>query len=390
MTRIAYLTSEYPAKSHTFIRREIEALRKRGLTIIPFSVRASSDDAGERVAAILARPRAYCISRAIGALVRSPRRAFSTWLLAQSHRAAGLRGLAWSQFHFVEALAFSQMLQRSGADRLHCHFANSGATVGMLAAHFLRMPWSLTLHGISETDPPSGQLLAEKLDRAEFAACASWFIRAQAMRLSPAELWSKLLIVRCGVEVPTLPERTSRGNGSAVRMLSIGRLSPEKGFPGLMEAVEKALAQGLDAQLTLIGDGPLRGMLEKRANRANLRGRIAFKGALSERETLSEIASCDVLVVSSLMEGLPVVLIEALALAKPVIAPNVAGIPELISDGETGLLFRPGDWDHLAEQIQLLASNRDQWQKMGAAGRARVEMEFDVEVAVEPLRRLFQ
>lgn len=390
MTRIAYLTSEYPARSHTFIRREIGALRKRGLTIIPFSVRPSSDAAGEPVAAILARPRVYCLSRAIGALVRSPRRAFSTWLLAQSHRAAGLRGLAWSQFHFVEALAFSEMLQQSGADRLHCHFANSGATVGMLAAHFLRMPWSLTLHGISETDPPSGQLLAEKLDRAEFAACASWFIRAQAMRLSPAELWSKLLIVRCGVELPTLPARTSRGSGSPMRMLSIGRLSPEKGFPGLMEALEKALAQGLDAQLILIGDGPLRGVLEKRANRTDLRDRIVFKGALPEGETLSEIANCDVLVVSSLMEGLPVVLIEALALAKPVIAPNVAGIPELIADGETGLLFRPGDWDHLAEKIQLLAANANQWRKMGTAGRARVEMEFDVEVAVEPLRRLFQ
>jgi len=390
MTRIAYLTSEYPARSHTFIRREIEALRKRGLTIIPFSVRPSSDEAGEPVAAILARPRAYCIARAIDALVRSPRRALSTWLLARRHRAAGLRGLAWSQFHFVEALAFTAMLRQSGADRLHCHFANSGATVGMLAAHFLRMPWSLTLHGISETDPPSGQLLADKLDRAEFAACASWFIRAQAMRLSPVEVWSKLHIVRCGVEVPTLPHRAVKGSGSTIRMLSIGRLSPEKGFPGLMEALEKALVQGLDAQLTLIGDGPLREMLEKRANSGELRGRIVFKGALPERETLSEIANCDVLVVSSLMEGLPVVLIEALALAKPVIAPNVAGIPELIADGETGVLFRPGDWDHLTDQIQLLAANTDQWQKMGAAGRARVEMEFDVEVAVEPLRRLFQ
>ena len=158
---IAYLTSEYPALSHTFIRREIAALRARGLDVRPFSVRLGRIAWDEAVPSILGRGKLRVGLDALAALVTRPGAALRTLILTQSHRDKGLRGWLWSLFHFVEALSLARMLNAVGAERLHSHFANSGATVGLLAAHYLGIPWSLTLHGISEVDPPAGSLLPD-------------------------------------------------------------------------------------------------------------------------------------------------------------------------------------------------------------------------------------
>ncbi|MEZ5734617.1 MAG: glycosyltransferase [Novosphingobium sp.] len=389
MTRIAYLASEYPAASHTFIRREIAALRKRGFTILPFSVRPSSVAADEDVPAILGRGMLSCIVGAALMFASSPRRSFLTWLVALRHRAPGLRGLLWGQFHFVEALALAAMLRKAKIGRLHSHFANSGATVGMLAAHCLQMPWSLTLHGISETDPPAGSLLPDKLARADFVACASWFMRAQAMRVTPVEFWPKFRIVRCGVELAGMQCPPASDEKEGVHIVTVGRLSAEKGYPGLLEAFARLAGEGIDARLTIIGHGPLRQDLERHVSEHGLADRVRMLGMLPESETLAEISAADIFVLPSLMEGLPVVLMEAMALGKPVIAAWVAGIPELVAEGETGLLFRPGDWSHLADRMRLLMKDRSLWGPISTRARARVEQEFDIEVAVEPLAELF-
>ncbi len=231
---IAYLTSEYPALSHTFIRREIAALRAEGLDITPFSVRPANISWDEDVPSILGQSKLRLIWRAMCAFLRAPLRSFGTFGLSQSHRTAGLRGWIWSLFHFIEALALSDMLNEARATRLHSHFANSGATVGMLAARQNAIPWSLTLHGISETDYPAGALLADKLERADFVACASWFMQAQAMRITSPEIWHKYHIVRCGVNLPPKP---ISGTDCVARFCTVGRVSAEKGYSGLLQAV---------------------------------------------------------------------------------------------------------------------------------------------------------
>jgi glycosyltransferase involved in cell wall biosynthesis len=388
VTRIGYLASEYPARSHTFIRREIAALKARGLVIVPFSVRPATVASDEPVPSILGQGWWRCIASAVAELAASPGRVMKTWLLALEHRPAGLRGLIWAHFHLVEALALAGMLRRADIERLHSHFANSGATVGMLAADYLRIPWSLTLHGISETDGSAGMLLPQKLERAEFVACASWFMRAQAMRVTPVELWSKFHVVRCGVDFTSMPPSGHRSGTGPTRFVTVGRMSSEKGQPGLLEALKDVLSRGIDSSLTIVGDGPLMAELRSQIEALGLGDHVKLEGALPETDTLAMIAQGDVFVLPSLMEGLPVVLLEAMALRKPVIAPAVAGIPELVADRDTGLLFRPGDWAQLAERMAHVASDETTREHLARRARERVEAEFDINAAVEPLAAL--
>ena len=384
---IAYLTSEYPALSHTFIRREIAALCAEGLDIVPFSVRPAKIDWGEDVPAILGQSKLRLIWMTMCAIMRAPIRSLETFALSQRHRTAGLRGWVWSLFHFIEALTLSEMLKNARATRLHSHFANSGATVGMLAARQNDIPWSLTLHGISETDHPAGALLADKLKRADFVVCASWFMQAQAMRITSPDIWHKYHIVRCGVNLPAdRPTAKTR----VANFCTVGRVSAEKGYAGLLQAVARLKAKNLDVHVTVVGDGPMRAEVERQIAEQSLSGHFTLLGALPEAQTLAEIAKADAFVLPSLMEGLPVVLMEAMAAGKPAIAAMVAGIPELIEHDRTGLLFEVGNWADLEGQMQNLIKNPELARRLGEAGRVRVEQEFVITQAAQPLVALFQ
>lgn len=394
---IAYLVSQYPAPSHTFIRREIEALRGAGISITPFSIRPAPSGGGQLDAAaraetqvVLGRGLFAYLAAFCSLLVTRPRRWFATAVLAWQHRPPGARATLWALFHFVEALTLARMLQRMRATRLHVHFANSGATVGMLAATLLELPFSMTLHGISETDYPAGLLLGRKIARADFVACASWFMRAQAMRLGDPADWPKLHVVRCSFDRAALPPLTAeRDPARALRFICVGRLSSEKGQRGLLEAFRTTLGRGIAAQLEFVGDGPERAALEAAAASSSFEGAVCFSGMLPEDLTLSRIAQTDVLVLPSFMEGLPMVLVEAMALGKPVIASAVAGIPELVTHRRNGLLVRASDWNALADAMTELATDAGLRGRLGAAGSRSVSHEFATENAVELLVRLF-
>ncbi len=394
--KIAYLVSEYPAPSHTFIRREIAALRERGVDIATFSIRKTDPladgphDAFERATttAILGRPASDFVLGLAAEAASSPRRFLSTLALALRHRVPGLRAAIWALFHLAEAIVLARLLRRGGYQRLHSHFANSGATVGMLAADHLRLPWSMTLHGISETDYPAGALLADKVRRASFVACASWFMRAQAMRIVEPAHWSKLHIVRCAIDPNALPEPTS-GPLDTVSLICVGRLSSEKGHAGLLEALKDVIDRGHRADLRIVGDGPLLAALHAQVEELGLSERVSFAGRLDEQATLSAIAESDCLVLPSLMEGLPVVLMEAMALGKPVLSSWVAGIPELVEPGSNGLLFAPGDWRALTEKLSLLIADRSLRERLGVAAQQRIDPEFTIGHAVEPMVALF-
>lgn len=401
--KLGYLVSCYPAPSHTFIRREVEALRRRGVDIETFSVRPPA--AGERLGAAdrAERERTFYILpagpgralRALGwALVRDPVRFFSTLREAVRHRVPGLRAAVWSLFYFVEAMVLARALAAKRVEHLHNHFANPGANVGMLAAQFLELGWSMTLHGISEFDYPYGLMLGRKLRVARFAACVSSFGMAQAMRIADPADWSKLFIVRCGIDLQALPARELPAAPGAVaapsrplRVVCVGRLSPEKGHLGLLDAFAQVLAAGTNAELRLVGDGPERARIEERIAARALGARCVLLGQLPEDETLREVAAADVLVSASFMEGLPVVLMEALGLNVPVIAPRVAGIPELVEDGVAGLLFAPADWNALAGCLSRLLADPQLRARLAQAGRERVRAEFDADRACIPLHR---
>ena len=362
--QIAYLTSQYPAPSHTFILREVAALRAAGVSVHTFTIRPASEE--ERTdSAIAAEAKSTFVileqngtrfaAAHVRLLIDRPAGYIRGVAQALRHRPPGIRGLGLAIAHFAEAGVLADELQRRRISHLHNHFANSAATVGFLAAGMLDLPWSFMIHGISETDYPAGVTLPAKLRAARFVACASWFGRAQAMRVVEPEHWPKIQVVRCGVPLERLrPANVAR---TGRKILCVGRLSPEKGQAGLLDVFAALHRRIGDARLELIGSGPDESALRARAASLGLEDVVSFAGRQSEANTLTAIAGADILVVASLMEGLPIVLMEAMALGTAVVAPRLAGIPELIDHGRTGLLFTPSDWRELESAMERLLTD---------------------------------
>lgn len=394
---LGYLTSQYPGPSHTFIRREVSALRDEGWLIETFSIRPPSPSTGDEVEDEQAAKTFYVLSQPISAflvahlvwLFGHPRRYLSTIRLAMTHRPPGLRSLFLAVAHLLEAGLLARELGRRNVDHLHNHFANSGATVGMLAAKLAAIGWSFTMHGISETDYPAGLLLGRKIENANWVACASWFMRAQGLRTVVPEQWDKLHVVRCGIALDSLPARRKHQK-TISSLVCVGRLSPEKGHAGLFEAVATLSKSHPRLKLRLVGDGPERQTLENFASKLGIRQNVEFLGTRPEASTLKEVAASDLLVLPSFLEGLPVVLMEAMAIGVPVVAPRVAGIPELVEDGKTGLLFTPSNWDELARRISQLICDRDLYSRIADRAVIAVAEEFDVRLAAGRLSELFR
>ena len=394
--RVAYLTSQYPATSHTFIGREVAALRRLGVDVDTFSIRPPSetemrDEAlrkeAEGTFTVLRQPFTSFLFSQIALLFTRPGRYFTTLGHAFSHRAPGFRGVAMSAVYFAEALVLAHELKRRKIDRLHNHFANAGAIVGYLAAGLLDLPWSFTMHGISETDYPAGLLLGKKIEAAQFVACVSYFGRAQAMRLVSPHQWGKLHVVRCGLPLTELPPRASRQ--AAKRVICVGRLSPEKGQAGLLESFANASAGRHDVELMFVGDGPEAEDLRSRSKTLGIADKVTFTGRLGEKEALDQIAASDILVLPSFMEGLPIVLMEAMAMGTAVIASRVAGVPEIVEDGRSGLLFTPSNWEELANCIGRLLDDEKLRKTLATKALTTVEAEYDISRSASQMNALF-
>jgi len=389
---IGCFASEYPSISHTFIRREVTALRARGLEIRTFAVRRPAHDAPlgeadrrEESQTSYLQPPGFATTLAAHArtFVAAPTRYFQALGLALRNRPPGARAALRALFWFAEAGILADSLRLAGVTHLHVHFAHVAGDVARLACFLTGIPWSLMLHGTADYEYPAVLTLGDKVRAARFTACASHFVRAQALRTVPPELWKRVIVLRCGVSLPAEPAR--RTGGEPVRIVCVGRLSPEKGHPGLLDALARLRRVTPAPRVAFVGDGSLRAALESRARELGLADTVEFLGARPEPEVMSLLAGADLFVLPSLMEGLPVVLIEAMSLGLPVVAPRVAGIPELIADEREGLLFTPSDWDELRARLERLLADPELRARLGAAGRARVTQEFAIERAVEPL-----
>ncbi len=394
---IAYLISEYPAVSHTFIRREVQELRRRGFEVQCFSIRRpkhsgsfSEVDCKEVESTWYLLPASPIqLGRVhLRALFQDPKRYARTFVEALRHRVPGGRALLWSLFHFVEAILLAEELERRGVTRLHNHFSNAAANVGYLASRYLDLPWSMTLHGSADFDGEGRQLLAAKVDAADFVACISYYGRSQTLRWVAPENWGKILVYRCGIDLSKYQKNVNHENADC-QLLTVGRLSAEKGHLGLVEALARVRASGVAFKLTIIGEGPERSRIEAAVQRLGLKDLVSLPGAANESEVAEAISRADVFVLSSFMEGLPVVLIEALASGVPVIAPNVAGIPELVQDSVQGLLFQPSDWEGLSAALLKLISDKELRESLSRAGLQSIQGRFEIQDAVAPLAERF-
>lgn len=393
---LAYLISQYPARSHTFIRREIAELRRRGATIHVFAIRKPPADAllsdqdrqdHLETTSILPVSITTLLVRHLRAFLKRPGRYLTTLSAALSHRLPGLRNLLWAVFQFAEAIWLGLELQRRGISHLHVHFANAGANVGYLAHRYSDIGWSMTLHGASDFEYPAGPLLGRKIESCSFANCISYYGRAQALRTVSPEHWRKIFVSRCGIEPDGLPQKPLKLPGSMLQVVCVGRLSTEKGQLGLVEAFAIVATQTPEVRLVIVGDGPDRRHVEMAIRNRRLEDKVILTGAVAEQEALARIAAADLFALPSLMEGIPLVLMEAMALEVPVVAPRLTGIPELVEHDVNGLLYSPGNWNEMAEQISSLLANPGLRDRLARQGRQKVLHEFTIAKGVEPLWR---
>lgn len=396
--RIAYLTGEYPAVSHTFILREVLALRALGLDVITCSIRRTGPEhhrgPEEREAAastfyvLDAAKRPANLIRALGWSLRRPSALWRTLRLALRTRAPGVKATVWQIFYLLEAMVLARHLIRRGATRIHNHFAMASSSVAMLASELSGIPYSFTLHGPADFLETKYWRLDEKIARARFVACISRFCRSQGMLFSDWRHWPKLRIVHCGVDPARYGTDTLRPAGRNV--LFIGRLAAAKGVPVLFDAFARVRAGEPDARLTLVGDGPARAALEARAAELGLTDSLRFTGYLSQEEVAEELSRADLFALPSFAEGVPVVLMEAMASGLPVVTTRIAGIPELVEDGVSGRIVAPGDVDAFAGAMAGLLAEPETARRMGEVGQAKVRAEFDVAKEAGKLAALFR
>ena len=397
--RIAYLTSIYARASDTFIRNEVIALRARGNTVHTFSIRQAGihEEVSQQVRQeqsttdyILSHRRLFLMWEFLCLSCQHPGRMIDTLKLAYAIRPAGWKSLVMHLAYMIEAAYLARRLVYHRVQILHNHIAENSASVALFASCLSGIPFSMTVHGPGIFYDPRKWALAEKVRHAVFTVCISDFCKSQIMVFADPAYFHKLHVVRCSVgteftegRVTPVPERS--------QLVCIGRLCAEKGMLLLIEAFAQHVAHGGKANLVLIGDGPLRPAIEAAIDTHRIGHVVTLLGWQSSDAIRTAIEESRALIVSSFAEGLPVVIMEAMALGRPVIATRIAAIPELVVDGENGWLVTPGS---VAEILRALdtatAMSAESLQSLGQCAAQSVHALHDVTIEIGKLERLLQ
>lgn len=395
--RVAYLVNQYPKVSHSFIRREILAVEGRGLSVVRVASRGWDGelvDAADRAERSMTH---YLLRHGASALPAACLRVFgaspgrflrAAWRAARMARMSP-RPLLVHFAYLAQACRLRLLAHRERVDHVHAHFGTNSAEVAMLCAELGGPPFSFTVHGPEEFDMPSGLHLREKAERAAFVAAVSSFGRSQLYRWIPPAHWSKVKVVRCGLE-DGFGEAAGRVPAESHMVVCVGRLCEQKGQVLLLAAALEIARRGVDFRLVLAGDGEMRQELEQMIDQYGLRDRVCITGWVSGEEVRSLLLRARALILPSFAEGLPVVIMEAMALARPVITTQIAGIPELVRDGEEGWLVPAGDCGALVRAwLELLEADASRLDAMGRSARERVVRRHSASVGARKLAELF-
>lgn len=397
--KIAYLVNRYPAISHSFIRREILALERQGHEILRISIRGDGTDHLGPEDQSEAQKTRFVLQRGTRALLI----AFFKTLASRPAAMLTALALVWKlgrraerplPVHFVyllEACLVSQWITAEKAEHLHAHFGTNSAEVAMLVHALGGPPWSFTVHGPEEFDKAQFIALPEKVKRANFVVAISSFGRSQLFRQVAHDQWHKIRIVRCGLEPSFYQHNDVTSLPVASRLICVGRLCEQKGQLLLLESAKHLMDAGVKFELVLAGDGEMRGELERLIDAYQLRSIVKITGWIESAEVRKQILASRALVLPSFAEGLPVVIMEAMALQRPVISTFVAGIPELVEPDEHGWLVSAGDVDSLTAAMRAcLEGPGEQIQAMGAKARMKVLGLHDIDHEAAHLAELFQ
>jgi colanic acid/amylovoran biosynthesis glycosyltransferase len=378
--RLAYLCNLYPAVSHSFVRREIEAVERAGNQVHRFSVRRPRPDLkdpadrreAEQTEVVLAQGVLQLMLAALILVVSRPMRTLHAIAAARRLSGPGLSQRLKHLAYWIEAAWLVRRLDRLGVEHLHAHFGTNPAAVALITRAWGGPPFSFTVHGPDEFDAPVALSLPAKIESASFVAAISSYGRSQLMRWSAPNQWAKIGVVRCGLDRDFLDAEPAPILAGSTEFVCVARLSAQKGLPLLISACERLRAAGERFSLTIIGDGEMRSELEAEIAARNLADTVTLVGIQTAAEIREHLKRSRAFVLPSFAEGLPVVIMEALALGRPVISTAIAGIPELV-DGSCGWLIPAGSEDALVDAMSAaLHASAEDLSTTSAVGRERV------------------
>jgi colanic acid/amylovoran biosynthesis glycosyltransferase len=403
---IAYLTTGYPSPSHTFIQREIHELERQGIAIFPISI--NKVGAAELLSDLdrADAKRTFTIKhtsplRAVVAAARftlsSPKAVIDVVRLIVKLGVTDLKGFLWHLFQLAEAMLVVRECEQRGVTHIHAHFGEVPATVAWFAAELGRrrsatsvQTWSVTVHGWREFTNENAAMLGQKMRSATFVAAISDFTRAQLMRIAGvAHSADHFSVVRCGLPMDDYPFEPRASLGDVPTVLMTARLADEKGHLVLLEALAALRIAGTPMRAVFIGSGPAAELLADATTRLDLADVVTWMGAQSPAVVHEQLQACDIFCLPSFAEGLPVVLMEAMAVGRPVITTYISGIPELVENSVTGLVLPAGRSDLLADALLRLVNDADLRGQLVKAGRTRVETMHNIGPIATQLGALF-
>lgn len=398
MIKIAYLINQYPKVSHSFIRREIVGIEACGIQVTRFSIRSCITELVDEADKLeLEQTRVVLGIGIVGLLLSLLRVAITKpirflqalWLTLRLSRCSE-QGILHHLAYLAEACVLLHWFSDSDVAHVHAHFGTNSTTVAMLCRAIGGPPYSFTAHGPEEFDKVKALALAEKVERAAFVVTVSSFGKSQLYRWCAGEQWSKIHVVHCGVDDGFLTQAHTRVPIEP-RLVCVGRLCEQKGQLLLLNAVGQLAAENLRFKLVLVGDGPLRTEIETLIAQLGLQDNVEIIGWASNAEVRQHILASRAMVLPSFAEGLPVVIMEALALGRPVISTYVAGIPELVKPDVCGWLVSPGSVEALTTAMRTaLQLPVEKLEQMGIAGAERVAQRHNAAVEAGKLVTLFR
>jgi len=396
--KLAYLVNQYPKVSHSFIRREIIALEQLGWQIFRISIRGwdaelvdPQDIIEHGKTTFVLKAGALRLLLAMAAIaVRSPYRFFAALILSIRMMQPSDRPFIWHLIYLAEACWIVPQLRQRDISHIHAHFGTNPAEVAMLVQELSGISYSFTVHGPEEFDKTRSLHLAEKTKRAAFVVAVSSFGRSQIFRFLEQKDWEKVKIVHCGVD-QAFADVSSVAPSESNRLVCVGRLCEQKGQLLLVEAAAVLAKEKREFELILVGDGEHREAIERLIYEHNLVGKVKVTGWASAHRVKEEILGARALILPSFAEGLPVVLMEAMILGRPVLSTYIAGIPELVIHGKTGWLFPAGSKEDMLFAIRsCLDASKESMMEMARYARARALERHNQEQQAEKLSELLK
>lgn len=395
--RLAYLVSQYPAVNHTYVLREIRALRTLGFEVHVISIRAPDrppeklgaeelDELHQAFTVLTAGASAILAAHVTTLLQRPSAYLAGIWAAIRLARGDFRKAIA-NTIYFGESIVVGRQMLRLRLGHVHSHFTS---TVALFVSRIFPVTFSVTIHGSGEFNDVTGFHMAKKVARARFICAISSYGRSQVMRASDPRDWDKIEVIPLGVDCNVYTPRPHRDTPGCFEILFVGSLAPSKGLPVLVGAIHRLVQQGRTVHLRLVGDGPERARLEKEIVARRLESHVTLEGACNQERVLELYRQADLFALASFAEGVPVVLMEAMAMEIPCVATWITGIPELIRNGMDGVLVPPADEEQLAAAIGRLMDDPELRLKLGRSARLRVQEKYNLATNTERLAEIYR